>query len=324
MIKRVSKVFKGVKKLGLVTAVLSSACTRCPESEIRAIYDAMPDPETKNDGYDLRGWQYTKTTSEKSGQTYYYYHLSSKKPDAPVFLLVHGLFLDGRTFINFGPLADDFDLVALELPHQSPFYRGKRADFPELLQDFIDTMGLESLYLGGVSLGGQIAMFYAEQNPASEILGLALISTDMVKTDRELKKAKRAARMIARLTRNDDDRMLCVLSKLSERKRKGADAETRKAMEIFQLKRPSFYKEVMSIADDMEAPPDLTVITPKTIIVHGDEDTTVSIEKSRHLMDHIPNAVFNTIEGGEHTVAYTRGNQIADMIRDYFRPDTGI
>ncbi len=311
-------IVNSLKKLGLLTTLIYSSCTRCPESQIRAIYNQIPDPETKNRGYNLKGWTYEKIISKTTDEVYRYYHLPSRTPDAPVFLLVHGLFLDGRTFINFKPLAEHFELVAIELPHQSPFYQGKREDFPKLLQDFIDALGLRDIYLGGVSLGGQIAMFYMEQNPATRVQGLALISTDMVKTDRELKKAKRAARAIARITRGEDGRLMCILGKLAERQKKKATGESAEAMEIFAVKHPAFYKEVLFIADDMSSPPDLTTITVPTIIIHGDNDTTISIEKSRHLLDHLPNAVFKTIEGGEHTLAYTRGERVAGMIRDHF------
>ena len=89
-------------------------------------------------------------------------------------------------------------------------------------------------------------------------------------------------------------------------------------MEIFVLKRPSFYREVMAIATDLEAVPRLEAIAAPTLIIHGDSDTTVPIESARRLADHIPNAVFKTVEGGEHTIAYTRGERISAMVRDFF------
>jgi pimeloyl-ACP methyl ester carboxylesterase len=228
------------------------------------------------------------------------------------------LFLDGRTFVNFGPLADAFELIAIELPHASPFYNGKQQDFSGVLQDFIDTLELKDLYLGGVSLGGQIALLYMVQDQTTNVLGLALISTDMVKTEKELKKAKRVASVINRLVRNDDDRLLYTLNKLAEHKRKNAEGESVKAMEIFQLKHPLFYREVLNITGDMKSLPELMTIGVPTLIIHGDNDLTIPIDKARHLVDHIPNATFKTVEGGEHTVAYTRGEMISAMIRDFY------
>jgi pimeloyl-ACP methyl ester carboxylesterase len=312
------KITKKTKKLGVLLDIVAAVFTRRSKSDIEAIYARVPDPENKNRGFDLKGWHYKTAVSNRTNETYYYYHLRSKTPDAPVFLLVHGLFLDGRTFINFGPLAEIFDLVALELPHGSPFYRGRWEDFSEMLQDFIDALGLERFHLGGVSLGGQIAMAYMTQNPAANVRGLALVSTDMVKSENELRKAKRVARIIAWITRNDDDRLISVLSKLAEGEKRNAEGEAAKAFEIFQLKHPSFYKEVLRIAGDMKSVPRLSNIGVPTVIVHGDEDATVPIASARRLAFEIPNAVFKTIEGGGHTIAYTRGETISRMIRDFF------
>jgi pimeloyl-ACP methyl ester carboxylesterase len=311
-------IFKTANKLGLAITLLTSACTRCPKSEIDEIYARIPKPDTKNRGFDLKGWTYEKAVSPKTDETYYYYHHPSKKENAPVFVLVHGLFLDGRTFINFGPLADSFELMALELPYESSFYRGKKSDFPELLQDFLDTLKLSDIYLGGVSLGGQIAMLYAELTPKAKIRGLALISTDMTKTKGELRRATRGAKAISKLTRGDDGKMLCILSKLARRQKKNATQESERAFEIFSIKHPSFYREVLSIAYDMKTVPRIDLIDAPAIVVHGDEDSTIPIRKARALAEMLPNATFHTIEGGEHTMAYTRGEVIAEMIKDHF------
>ena len=113
---------------------------------------------------------------------------------------------------------------------------------------------------------------------------------------------------------------MCILNKLAQRQKKTAKGETVKAMEIFSIKHPAFYKEVLLIADNMDSPPDLTAINVPTIIIHGDSDSTISIKDSRRLLDYIPNAVFKTIKGGEHTLAYTRGEIVAGMISDHFAP----
>lgn len=316
--ERIIKQFKKAAFLLLTLPGISGCVTRCPEKEIDAALASIPDPETKNNGADLKGWEYKKVRSKTSGQTYYYYHMASEKPGAPVFVLLHGMFLDGRTFLNFGDLATDFELVAPELPQASPFFDGQVKDFPNLLQDFLDAMHIERMYLGGVSLGGQIAMFYMVYLHKTPVEGLALITTDMVKDEKELRAAQKNARRILKITRDDDRRMICLLSKLSTRKKEKADATEQEVMKIFSVKHPSFYRQVLYTAGNMKAPPDLKTIHTPTLIVLGDADTTIPFDSAKHLVEYIPGAKMEVVKGGEHSSAYTRGPEIVAMIKKAF------
>jgi pimeloyl-ACP methyl ester carboxylesterase len=318
MKKLIARIVKKGRNIGTLIALLTSSCANCEKEEVDAIFASIPDFETKNAGSDLKGWTYEKVISEKSRETYYYYHMASKKQGAPAFVLVHGMFLDGRTFLNFGSLASDFELISLELPHDSKYYSGHSPDFPKLLQDFLDTMSLERIYLGGVSLGGQIAMFYMEQDPKTQVDGLALISTDMVKSERELRKAKRRAKGVLKLTKDDDGKMLCLLNNLAERKKKNATPEDEEVMKIFSIKHPSFYREVLYTAINMTHPPRLDKIDVPTLIIHGDEDSTIPFKSAKHLVDHIPNSELEVISGGEHAMAYTRADEVVNLIKKRF------
>ena len=314
-------IVKPLKKAALVFLTLpgiSGCLTRCPEEEIDAVLANIPDPEHKNDGADLKGWEYRKARSEKSGETYYYYHMPSRKEGAPKFVLVHGMFLDGRTFLNFGELAEDFELYAPELPHQSPFFHGQVEDFPNLLQDFLDAVGIERMYLGGVSLGGQIAMFYMVYGQKTPVDGLALMNTDMVKSDEELADAKKNAERLLKITKDDDRKMICLLQKLASRKRKKADASEKEVMKIFAVKHPSFYRQVLYIARNMKAPPDLKKIKVPTLVVLSDADTTIPFESAQHLPAAIPGATMKVVKGGEHSAAFTRADEVVGYIRDKF------
>lgn len=308
---------KKFRALGALTAVIVTSCTHCPKEEIDAMLASIPDFETRNRGADLKGWVPKSVTSKESGETYDYYQMPSKKKDAPTFVLVHGMFLDGRTFLNFGKLADDFELISLELPHDSIYYKGKKDDFPKLLQVFLDALGLKRIYLGGVSLGGQIAMFYMEQDPRTQVDGLALISTDITKTDEELKKAKKSARAVLKITRDEDHRMICLIKGLSDRKRKSKDPEDQEVMKIFSIKRPSFYREVLYTALTMEKVPELGKITAPTVIIHGTADTTIPFDKAKNLVSYIPNAKLEVLDGAEHGMAFTRADQVVDRIRKH-------
>ncbi len=318
MLKSVSKLLKKAVFLLFTVPGLSSCLTRCPETEIKSIFDSIPDPETKNEGFDLKGWEYKTVKSEASGETYYYYHMPSKKPDAPAFVLVHGMFLDGRTFLNLDNLASDFELFAIELPHESKYFKGQVEDFPNLLQDFLDTMKIERMYLGGVSLGGQISMFYMVYNAKTTVDGLVLITTDMVKSQKELDSAKKNANRILKITDDDDKKMLCLLNKLVTRKKQKAKESEQEVLKIFTIKNPSFYRQVLYTAENMKEPPDLGKIKVPTLIILADADSTIPFDKARHLPSKIEGSELKVLKGAEHDAAFTSGPEVAELIQKKF------
>ena len=229
--------------------------------------------------------------------------------------MVHGMFLDGRTWLNFAPLADTFELFALDLPHDSMYYTGHTYDFPTILQQFLDAKGLKRIYLAGVSLGGQISMYYMTQHPKTQVDGLLLISTDMAKSEKEVKRWNKNAEIGLKVTGNDDAKTLCLVNSLANRVRKSKDPADQEVMKIFALKPASFYREAMYISYNLKAPPPLSQITVPTLIIHGDNDGTIPFDKARHLVDYIPNAELKVVQGGEHNMVYTRADDVIAYIR---------
>lgn len=280
------------------------------------------DFEVRNIGVDLNGWRYERVVSEASGAAYYYYHLASKRPDAPKLVLIHGLFLDGRNFLRFNSLSEHFELLALELPHQSPFYKGRLKDFTELLQDFIDAVGFDCIYLSGISLGGMIAMTYAGDAPKTEIQALFLISTDAAKTTADLEKQQRSARRMLKITGDRDDMTICLVDEFRRRRMAAALPEELEVMKLFSLKHPAFYRQILHIADNMEAVLPIKKITAPTLVIHGDADKSIPFNSAKHLVDVIPNATLKVIAGGGHDIAYTRADEVVSLIARYVSAST--
>lgn len=305
-------------QIGIALSVAATtACMRCPESEQQKLIASVPSPETKNDGVDLKGWTYQKVVSEKSNETHYYYHFPSDKPDAPTFVLLHGLIFDGKNFLEFKPLAKHFNLIAYDLPNESSFYRGHTDDFADLLSDFFEAMKLKHIYLGGVSLGGQVSMIFASKKRAVTLDGLALISTDMAKDERELKKSRRLAKTTERITDREAGKTLCIVTKLVNKKKEEA-GDKLASLDNFVLRQVDFYNQVLDTSIDMTTPIALSSIEAPTVIIHGDADTVVSIDDAKGLVDVIPDATFHVIEGGEHAIAYSHAADIVKYIEARF------
>lgn len=307
--------------IGLLTAFfIIPSCTRCPASKYGDLRTKISSQENKNDGKDLKGWTYEKTVSKTSNQAHYYYRFDSPNPENPTFVFIHGLIFDGRNFLDFKPLAKHFNLIAYDLPNKSSFYRGNTDDFADLLVDFLQTLSIESIYLGGVSLGGQIAAIYAAEPRAVPLRGLTLISTAVAENEKALKKAKRLARTTARITDREEAETLCLVTKLVNRK-KDKSGGTLNALNHFVLRDVDFYNQVLDISLNMKHPVDLKSIDVPTLIIHGDKDSVVPIEAAKKTAALIPDATFVTVPEGEHAVAYSHPDKIIRQIEQRFVTD---
>ncbi len=309
---------KTVGVLGISAAMFFSGCAHCPKAESDALLASVPDLDNKDQKVDLKGWTYEKVQTQ-FGETLHYYHMASKKPNAEPFVLVHGMFLDGRTWLNFAALADEFELFAIDLPHDSMFYTGNYTDFPKILQQFLDALGLKKIYLGGVSLGGQISMNYMTQNPKTTVDGLVLISTDAAKNEEDVKKGHRFAETALKVTDDEDGKMICLVNKLSSREKESTDPEDQEVMKIFSLKPPSFYREAIYIAYNLKEPMPIKNITVPTLVIHGDADTTIPFDSAKHLVDYIPHSELKVVKGGEHNAVYTRAEEVVGYIRAWLK-----
>jgi pimeloyl-ACP methyl ester carboxylesterase len=304
--------------LSIPFVALFTSCAHCPKEETDALLASVPDLDHKDHKVDLKGWTYEKVVT-KFGETLHYYHMASKKPNAEPFVLVHGMFLDGRTWLNFAPLSDEFELFALDLPHDSMFYTGYTTDFPKLLQQFLDALQLKRIYLAGVSLGGQISMYYMINHPKTKVDGLVLISTDAAKSEEDVKKANRMAETALKLTSGEDDKMICLVNKLANRKKNSTDPADQEVMKIFSLKSPSFYREAIYISYNLKEPTPIHNITVPTLVIHGDADSTIPFDSAKHLVEYIPNSELKVVRNGEHNMVYTRADEVIAYIRGWLK-----
>ena len=312
------RIVKKARAAGAIALALRAAKRRCRRGEADALIAGIVDFEHKDHGVELGEWRYEHVVSEKSGAPYYYYHLPAEREGAPSLVMIHGMFLDARNFIRFVPLARHFELIAVELPHQSPFYNGRIADFTDLLQDFLDTLGLARIHLCGISLGGMIAMAYAGGSPRTPIDRLYLISTDAAKDMAALEKQRRNVGRAIKAVQDREDLTICLVDELRRRRLKDADPHMREVLRLFSLKHPAFYRQVLHAGKNIETLLPIHRIAVPTLHIHGDADSTLPLKSARHLTAHIPGARLEVIAGGEHDIAYTHAGEVLSLIeQDY-------
>jgi len=97
--------------------------------------------------------------------------LGWRRPGAPPVLALHGWLDNAASFVPLGPLLEEVDLVALDLPghgHSEHRHTTSRYHFIDYLFNVdaaLDALGWESCHLLGHSLGASIAATYAAGAP---------------------------------------------------------------------------------------------------------------------------------------------------------------
>lgn len=89
---------------------------------------------------------------------------------APVILLVHGIGVSSRYFLSLArELADDFDVVALDLPGYGTTPRPRRVlsipELAEILAGYVKQEGMDKVVVVGHSMGCQIVAHFARRQP---------------------------------------------------------------------------------------------------------------------------------------------------------------
>ena len=278
----------------------------------------IPDMDTKNKGFNLQGWDYRKLESPTGKFIHHYYYYPSSKADAPVFLLFHGLNLDGRTFLNLRKLSENYQLIAYDLPEKTDLYKGDFADFMIMVNEFVDLMEIRDCNVCGVSFGGSIALRLAVSRPDIKVRNLVLASTAIIGTTKSEQRERR--RMSEWLKKQPDYKLYWFMEKVFERSaRNYDDADTGRAViEILRVKNPAFYRQVGVSMGTYDAREDAQKLACPVLWMLGDKDNLFSRKQLRKINTYVPHARIEVIHGGTHAMVLTRGEEIADKMQEFF------
>jgi pimeloyl-ACP methyl ester carboxylesterase len=297
---------------------------RCvPEEEYREKVENIESMEEKNEGFDLKGWRYQEKRSDSLDITHRYYHYPCSLDSPPVFLFIHGLNLDGRTFLNLSDLSAKFELVAYDLPEQTDIYQGEFEDFIEIVNDFIDRMDYTRLCICGVSFGGGIALRLAATRTDLEINGLVLSSIAITDSSRLARRQRKT--MSKLVARQPDYRIYWLMETIINRSidEYEKDSARQPVLSILRMKHPAFFRQIARSIDDYDAREDARKVNCPTLILMGTEDNLFDPKEAYRTKEYIDNATVKIIEGGSHAMVYVRGEQIAEII-DTFCATNGI
>lgn len=226
----------------------------------------------------------------------------------PTLLLLHAFPLNQRMWDPLvEALADSVHVVTVDLPGfgASQLTDGKQSidDVADLIADFATRLGHEKFVLGGLSMGGYIALAFARRHP-DRLRGLILADTKAT-ADTEAARAKR----ITQITELE----LKGVRGLAERfPHEVTTAGT-------AIDRPELLAQLASwiaganpqglagalhmMADRPDAMKDLAGITVPTLVIVGEDDQLTPPAESEAMVNALPNAKIVRIPGAGHISA---------------------
>ena len=229
-------------------------------------------------------------------------------------VLLHGYPLDHHLWGEVVPLLKDtFDLI---IPDLRGFGESTTIDTPYTMDDFasdiaglLDQLGIQKAAIAGHSMGGYIALAFARLYP-KRVNGLALVSSQVLADppDRKEGRYKSAADVAEKGISGVVESMT---SKFTSRPQWQAFA--RKIMETQQ---PAAYIGALkAMAERADATPLLSTIKYPVVLIHGDSDVLIPIERAREVKAALPNAHLVEIKDAGHIPMCEAPNETIHALR---------
>jgi len=301
----------------VLSLTISALLLYVPKDKVLKEMAAIPGMEERVAGVDLKGWRLEKAASERTGMTHYYYHYRPANPAARMMVCIHGFNTDGRVFLNVSELSDRFELVAYNLPEESPYYTGTMSDFTVILNDFLQVIGADTVVFAANSMGGAVVMHYCASNPAVTVEGLVLLSTAVFGATAE--DSRRYRGMADKLLPYEDYKLYYLLEKGQsivgrlERAGLGDNAPG----DAIVTKRIGWYRQVLSALYDYNGADDARKISCPVIAIHGSADKVIAPASARTITQFIPQARLYFLDGVGHSMVYSDARAVAEKIRGF-------
>ncbi len=214
-------------------------------------------------------------------------------------MLVHGYPLDHTIWDEIVPLLEDeFDLI---LPDLRGFGESRMAETPYTLTDMagdllalLNHLGIEQTCLAGHSMGGYIALAFACAWPG-RLRGLGLVASQARADTPEHRQARyeAASAILKNGVGQVAEEMSCKLTpdeRIQARVRKLIEAQSPAGLA----------GALRAMAERQDATPFLPSFHFPAVIVHGEADVLVPVERAREVKAALPQAYLVEVTGAGH------------------------
>lgn len=229
-------------------------------------------------------------------------------------VLLHGFPLDHHLWDEIIPfLEDQFDLI---LPDLRGFGGSSTVDSFSSMEDYasdiaalLDHMGLPKAAIVGHSMGGYVALAFARLYP-ERVSSLGVVSSQVVADTPERKEGRyKSAAEVA------DKGIASVVETMAPK----FTADTRfqeYARKSMEQQQPAAYIGALkAMAERVDSTPLLSTINYPVVLVHGDADALIPVDRAREVKASFPQSHLVEIRGAGHIPMMEAREQTAEALR---------
>jgi pimeloyl-ACP methyl ester carboxylesterase len=229
-------------------------------------------------------------------------------------VLLHGFPLDHHLWDDVVPLLEDsFDLI---LPDLRGFGESETVDTPYTMEDYVsdiasllDQLGIQKAAIVGHSMGGYVALAFARLYP-ERVNGLALVSSQAPADPPERKEGRyKSAADVA------EKGIGGVVETMTPKFTSDPRLQTT-AREIMEKQQPAAYIGALkAMAERLDSTSLLSSFLFPVVIVHGDADALIPVERAREIKAAIPGAHYVELKDIGHVPMLEAAKETAEALK---------
>ena len=229
-------------------------------------------------------------------------------------VLLHGYPLDHHLWDDVFPLlSDTFDLI---LPDLRGFGESTIIDSPYTMDDFasdiaglLDHLGIQKAAIAGHSMGGYVALAFARLYP-ERVNGLGLVSSQAPADppDRKEGRYKSATEVAEKGVGGVVETMTAKFTSDTR-----LQAFARQTME--RQKPAAYIGALKAMAEREDSTPLLSAMTYPVVVVHGDADVLIPIDRAREVKAAVPHAHLTELSGVGHMPMMEAKERTAEALK---------
>lgn len=233
-------------------------------------------------------------------------------------VLIHGYPLDHTIWDEIAPLLEeDFDLI---IPDLRGFGQSDLAEaddsivnYASDIADLLTHLKIKKAFLAGHSMGGYVALAFAREYP-ERVSGLALVSSQVLADSPERRDGRyeTAKQVIGHGAHVVTDAMTPKLS---------SHARIQEfARDLISRQRPlGIHTALIAMAERPDSTDLLQTFRFPVLIVHGDADALIPVERAREMKAALPEAHFVELLGLGHLPMMENPQEVAEAMKFFVK-----
>ena len=229
-------------------------------------------------------------------------------------VLLHGYPLDHHLWDDVVPLLKDtFDLI---IPDLRGFGESTTVDSPYTMDDLasdivglLDHLGIQKTAIAGHSMGGYVALAFARLYP-ERMSGLGLVSSQVLADppDRKEGRYKSAAEVAEKGIGG-------VVETMTTKFTSDPRLQTFARQTMERQQPATFIGALKAMAERTDSTPLLSMIRYPVVLVHGDADVLIPVDRAREVKAAIPGAHLFELSGVGHMPMMEAKEKTAEVLK---------